>query len=398
MAKKDVSLTPLEKRVAKALLAKKWRNQDIQALINIERSATVNSGRITGLKKDQKLLPATQDEVDFFLLRKRAYDSQTGLNRYDDERLIRSREAMILAVQVFNSAGLRFKTEVFTMLANVAWTYLMHEYFARNTKVEIVNKDGFSTPLSELIELPECPLSEGIRQNLRALKTLRDQVEHHLLGKADVKWLGLFQACCLNFDKTLRDLFGPRVTLAHELSFALQFAKMNLDQVVAINKYEVPGHIAAIDALVTKGMTPEQLNNIEFRFRVIYTLDSATKSKAHYQFVKPDSAEGKKIHNVLAKKVIADDEYPHKPLKVVAEVRKKSGKVFTNNDHSKAWRLYKARPKSKSAQPGNTDKSYCIYHAAHKDYTYSDEWVVKLTEAATDSQELAKIRAVKMQG
>jgi len=34
MAEKSVSLTFGEKRVAKALLAKKWRNQDIQALIN----------------------------------------------------------------------------------------------------------------------------------------------------------------------------------------------------------------------------------------------------------------------------------------------------------------------------------------------------------------------------
>ena len=46
----------------------------------------------------------------------------TGLNQYDDERLIRAREAMILAVQIFNSPALKFKTEVFTMLTNVAWT------------------------------------------------------------------------------------------------------------------------------------------------------------------------------------------------------------------------------------------------------------------------------------
>lgn len=203
MARNVVSLTAEEKRVAKALLAKKWRNQDIQALINTGRKATINSGRITGVKKNAEQEIASEDEVAFFLLKKRSYDQQTGLNRYDDERLIRAREAMILAVQVFNSAALRFKTEVFTMLANVAWTYLMHEWYARNTEVELVNSDGFSKPLSELVERGDCPLPEGVRQNLRALNTLRDKVEHHLLGKADQKWLGIFQACCLNFDKAL---------------------------------------------------------------------------------------------------------------------------------------------------------------------------------------------------
>src|SRR5690606_41459214 len=106
MARNVVSLTAEEKRVAKALLAKKWRNQDIQALINTGRKATINSGRITGVKKNAAQQPATKEEVEFVLLKKRSYDQQTGLNRYEDERLIRSREAMILAVQVFNSAGI----------------------------------------------------------------------------------------------------------------------------------------------------------------------------------------------------------------------------------------------------------------------------------------------------
>lgn len=393
---KDVSLTPEEKRVAKALLAKKWRNQDIQALFNIGRKATINSGRITGVKKNAGQQAASDEEVAYFLLKKRSYDPQTGLNRYDDERLIRAREAMILAVQVFNSAALRFKTEVFTMLANVAWTYLMHEWYERNTEVELVNGDGFSKPLSELIERGDCPLPEGVRQNLRALKILRDKVEHHLLGKGDVKWLGIFQACCLNFDKAICDLFGKELTLASELSFALQFASMNLDQVTTLNKYELPPEIAAIDALITDGMTPEQLNSIEFQFQVVYTLTAAPKSKAHLQFVNPESAEGIEIHNVLAKKVIADDQYPHKPGKVVALVKKASGKAFTNNDHTKAWRFYKVRPKKGSAQPGNTDKTFCIYHAAHGDYTYSDEWVEKLVAAMKDPAEVAKIRAVKL--
>src|SRR5690606_27260466 len=118
-AKNNVSLTDAEKRVVKALLAKGWRNQDIQALANPGRKATINSGRITGVKKNENEALATDDEVAFFQIKKRSYDQQTGLNQYDDERLIRAREAMILAVQIFNSPALKFKTEVFTMLANV---------------------------------------------------------------------------------------------------------------------------------------------------------------------------------------------------------------------------------------------------------------------------------------
>jgi hypothetical protein len=112
--------------------------------------------------------------------------------------------------------------------------------------------------------------------------------------------------------------------------------------------------------------------------------------------VSPESQHGKEIHNVLSKKVAADELYPHKPGVVVDKVGEKSGIAFTTNDHIKAWKLFKVRPKQGAAQPGNTDKRYCIYHPAHKDYTYSEEWVERLVEEATDAERLAAIRAAKL--
>jgi hypothetical protein len=394
-AKSKKGLTDLEKRIIKALIAKGWRNQDIHAWINIGRQTTVNFGRISGVKKNLSQQPATGEELEYFTLHRQAYDAQTGLNRYEDERLIRAREAMILAVQVFNSAGLKFKTEVFTVLANVAWTYLMHEYYSRKLSMKIVNEQGQSMALSEMIARTDCPLQDGVKKNLNALKVLRDEVEHHLLGKADVKWLGIFQACCLNFDQTMCQLFGDKLSLSSDLSFALQFARMNLDQVTQINKYELPEHITAVDSLITEGMTAEQLNDTHFQFQVVYTLTAAPKSKSHIQFVNPDSAEGKEIHNVLSKKIIADELYPYKPNKVLKLVVAKTKIGFTSHNHQQAIRKYKVRPKNGSSQPENTDKVYCIYHAAHKDYTYSAAWVEKLAEAVMNVGEFAAIKALK---
>jgi hypothetical protein len=271
----------------------------------------------------------------------------------------------------------------------------MHEYYSRKLSVKIVNDQGQSLPLSEMVARQDCPLQDGVKKNLNALKILRDNAEHHLLGKADLKWLGMFQACCLNFDQAMCKHFGDRLTLAHDLSFALQFAKMSLDHATQINKYELPEYITAVDALVTEGMTPEQINDTNFKFQVVYTLSASPKSKAHIQFVHPDSAEGREIHNVLSRKVVADDLFPHKPGKVVKLVEARTKTEFTSHNHLQAIRKYKARPKPGSAQPSNTDKTYCIYHSAHKDYTYSDAWVEKLVEAVTDAKEFAAIKATK---
>lgn len=393
--KKEGALTKDEKRIVKALLNAKWRNQDIQALVNIGRAATVNSARITEVKKDAVQKAATEDEVTFYRVRKKSFDPITGLNLFDDERLIRAREAMILAVQIFNSASYKFKTEVFAVISNIAWTYILHEYYERK-KVKIISDDGWSLPLSNMIERADCPLTDGMRNNLRAIKTIRDAVEHKLFGRGDLKWKSLFQACCLNFDKALCELFGAQLTLSNELAFALQFTKMDVDQLATINKYEIPPHIEAIDARLEDALTEEQRRDLEYQFRVIYTLDAASKSRSHIEFFHPESAEGKEIRNVLVQYRTADHLYPYKPSLVSKIVNTKSSHNFTLHNHTQAWRLYKVRPVKGAKQPENTDKDYCIYHATHGDYTYSEKWVERLVKAVIDEQEYNKIRAVKI--
>lgn len=390
-------LTAEEKRIVKALLARRWRNQDIQALINTGREVTVNSGRITEVKQNDGQRLSSENEVEFFLLRKKSYDHQTGLNLFDDERLIRSREAMILAVQIFNSAAFKFKSEIFSVLSNIAWTYLFHEFLVRK-RVPIIRPDGMTLSLSEMINRNDCPLTEGAKKNLRALKEIRDNVEHKFLGRSDVQWLGLFQACCLNFDKTLTEQFGEQLSLSNDLGFALQFAKMDIEQLSDIQQFAIPGHIQTLDARLHQGMTEDELNDLDYQFKVIYTLAGSSKSRAHLQFVSPDSQEGQDIRNVLVRHMAADHLYPFKPSSVVHQVRVRTGKAFTSHNHTQAWRLFEARPRSGSAQPENTNKDYCIYHPAHGDYTFAEKWIEKLVEEVGVDEGFERIKAVRIRG
>lgn len=389
---KGGGLTSAEKRIVKALLSEGKRNQDIQALINLGRKSTINSGRITGVKQDASQEAATTEEVAKFLRVKRTYDPITGLSS-EDERLVRSRESMLLAVSVFNSPTLKFKTEVFSVLANIAWTYLLHEFYYRKGTT-IVAKDGRSLLLGQMIGRSDCPLSEGIRNNLKALKIIRDDVEHKILGDADEIWFSLFQACCLNFDKTLCSLFGNELSLSNQLSVALQFSRLSFEHAVQLQSFDLSEEIKAIDARLSEGMSDAQKDDTEFKFRVIYTLDSASKSKAHFEFIKPESAEGKEIKNILVQYKAADHLYPHKPATVCKIVTKNSGKKFTTHNHVQAWKFFKARPLAKSSHPENTNKDYCIYHPAHNDYTYSEKWIEHLTAIVQDEAKFAAVKSV----
>ena len=51
------------------------------------------------------------------------------------ELLRKSREAALAAVQIFNNPNVTFKSETYTVLMNIAWTYLLHAYY-RGRKVD----------------------------------------------------------------------------------------------------------------------------------------------------------------------------------------------------------------------------------------------------------------------
>lgn len=48
------------------------------------------------------------------------------------ELIVKSREAMLSAVQIYNNPQITFKSETYISLAVIAWTYLLHAYYANH--------------------------------------------------------------------------------------------------------------------------------------------------------------------------------------------------------------------------------------------------------------------------
>ncbi|RIA47455.1 uncharacterized protein DUF3644 [Dichotomicrobium thermohalophilum] len=337
------------------------------------------------MKQDDTIPLASDNTVELFKEKKRSYDPITGLNLFDDERLIRSREAMYVAVQVFNNPSVKFKTETFCVMAIIAWTYLLHEYYVRSN-INIVNKQGKTFSLSYMLRRNDCPLRKGVIHNLEDMIEIRDAVEHKLFARADKKFFPLFQACCLNFDNSIRELFGESCSLRNDLDFALQFAKLDIEQISVVQDFDIPSHISSLDSELTGRRSEEEINDLEYRFRVVYTLESAPKSQAHIRFINPNSEEGKEIRHVLVKHKPSDQLYPYKPSHAAALVAERSGRHFSLHLHTKAWKKYRVRPPSGSPNPDQTDPDYCTYNSLYKSYSYSDAWIDFLVaEIATDS-------------
>jgi hypothetical protein len=387
---KTPSLSENEKRIAKKLLGDGETYQDVQQLINTGRSPSVNPGRFAGWKT-WPIEAATDDEIARFRYEKSLVDLKSGLSPIDDERLYRSREAMLAAVENFNSPTKLFKIQIFPVLSQIAWTYLLHEYYERKG-VENVNEDGNSLLLSQMLNRDDCPLGEDVKKNLSALKILRDNVEHKLLSSIGRTYWTLFQANCLNFDQTIRKLFGERTGLQDSLSLSLQFGKMQVDQLAKLQTYDLTPAIEAIDQAIIDQVGISGKEGPSYKFKVSYHFEKATKGDSHIVFNNNNPDTGK-VSNILMQKVVGDELWPHKPTTVIAKVREQTGENFTSHHHQLAWKKFGARPRKGAKNPSDCKKDYCHFHSAHNDYTYSDKWVEFLVGAVSNPEEFEALKA-----
>ncbi len=184
------------------------------------------------------------DELDSFIASWPEVDNETGLSLRGDKLLIKAREAMIAAVHTFNSAGLTFRVELFIVTAVVAWTYLLHAWLKREgidyrySKRQNGEKVVVRTPsgaekfwdLGQSLKHTRCPIEQGAKDNLSSILELRHEIEHRATSRIDDAVSAKLQACCINFNDAIKQLFGAQYALERRLPIALQFVTFSPDQ------------------------------------------------------------------------------------------------------------------------------------------------------------------------
>ncbi|SRR5574344_1921844 len=293
----------------------------------------------------------------------------------------KSRESALSAVQIFNNPNILFKSETYIVLMIIAWTYLLHAYF-REQKVDYRYIDKRRTTTSRKVyqtrdgdylywDLTHClkhvknPVSKDCKNNLNFLIGLRNKIEHKMVGELDDLLGARFQACCLNYNKYISELFGENYSIDKYLSFSLQFSKLSKEQRELIEEYNLPETIETYIKTFDSGLTSEEYNNEEYATRYLFVPKSANRpgqADRVIEFVKEDSelAEGINKEYVLIK----DAEKPKFLAKnIIAEMNELGFKKFNRNHFIKLWQENDAK---------NPTKNYGIYVADKYWYWYQN--------------------------
>jgi hypothetical protein len=297
------------------------------------------------------------------------------------ELLTKSREAMLTAVQIFNNPNIQFKSESFIVLSNIAWTYLLHAYYRAN-KIEYRYYEKKGTrkkfdktkngaykfwELERCLNDNNCPIDNIAKSNLKFLIGLRHEIEHQMTTRIGDYLSARFQACCLNYNDYIKNLFDNKLGIDKHLSFSLQFSSIKEEHAHQLKEFsDLPKNISSYINDFDSNMLDEEYNDIRYSYRVLYVPKSVNhKGQADkvIEFLPANSPEAKKINKEYV--LIKEKEKPkYLPGKIVELMQEDGYPKFKQHQHTLLW-------KSKDAK--NTGKGFGVKVA--KTWYWYDTWL-----------------------
>ena len=262
---------------------------------------------------------------------------------------------MIAAVHIFNSAGLTFRAELFIVSTIIAWTYLLHAWF-RAIGIDYRYRDENDAirktregadrywDLSKCLRHHKSPISIGISNNLEFLIGLRHEIEHRSTSRIDDAVSAKLQACCINFNDTIKLLFGPQYGLERRLPIALQFVTFDADQRSLLKKAaELPPNIKSLIDAFEHNLTEEEYADPAYQYRVAFLpliRNKASGSDIAVEFIRPDSEEGQEISKVLIKPT---ERIRYTATQVCDMMQSEGFLSFNQHAHTVLWKKLDAK-------------------------------------------------------
>ena len=316
-------------------------------------------------------------------------------------------DAALLAVEVYNKPRTTFRSQAYIVLMVIAWTRLFHAYFNKtignryyykkdNGRYQVIDGERKAWELKTCIN-GYGSLSEPVKANLDFFIGLRNKIEHHNVTEREVDVLifGECQSLLYNYESLLIQVFGEEYALNESLAFSLQFSYMRSEEQGQSNRSVLSAELRRIREYIKKyrlSLSEDVFNSQEYSIKLlpIPKVSNTNRNDLAIEFVPWDAldpAAQEKYQQIPTlikdRKVEGKNVGRFLPGQVVKRVAKRIRGSFNQHDHQCLYTIFSVRPPGKDPYPDKTNKKYCHYDFANRNYAYQEDWVdfiVKLFE------------------
>jgi len=281
------------------------------------------------------------------------------------ELISKSKEAALSAVKIFNDPLIKFKSETFIVLMIIAWTYLFHAYFrSKGIEYRYFRKRGkrrffdrTKKGAFKYWELERClnhkmsPVDKNTANNLRFLIGLRHEIEHQMTLSLDNYLSGRYQACILNYNHYVKNLFGNKYSLDEHLSYSLQFLELSEEQLQGKKlEAEIPKRLKAYIVEFDGELDHDEYNSPNYSYRLLFKkklVNRPGQADKVVEFIDPKSDLAKAIDKEYwVKKEVEKKKY--RPSDIAAAVQSAGFPKFrVYPEHVEMWKSEDAKKPGK---------------------------------------------------
>ncbi len=201
------------------------------------------------------------------------------------ELIVKSREAMMAAVQLYNNPQITFKTETFITLSIIAWTYMLHAYYANEKidyryfhmqgKKKIYDRTKHGAykhwELERCLDDKHSPIDPITTQNLKFLIGLRHEIEHQMTKRVDSSVSAKLQACSINYNFYIKKLFGNLFGVDQELGMVIQFSPIEAEQKESLlHNEKIAENVKNFITTFEETLTDDEIGNTHYAYRVVF--------------------------------------------------------------------------------------------------------------------------------
>lgn len=217
-----------------------------------------------------------------------------------DKLLEKSKEAFMMAIEIYNKPTIRYRVEGFSFFICNAWELMLKAHMINKFGEDSIyykdNKDrtiNLENCIRKIITNEKAP----IRRNLLKIIELRNTSTHFVTEEYEMIYIPLFQACVLNFVEKMQEFHGIDMTEVIPQNFlTLAVSIKALDESVIRAKY--PKEIANKMIAVNEQLQPMiEENNQGFAIKVehLYFITKDKNQATSLVYIDRNAEAGVKI-------------------------------------------------------------------------------------------------------
>ena len=291
-----------------------------------------------------------------------------------DKLLEKSKEAFIMAIEIYNKPTIKYRIEGFSLFICNAWELMLKAHI---TKTKGSDKIYYSDNPNRTISLENCIRliftneKAPLRKNLEKIIELRNTSTHFIVEEYEMVYVPLFQACIFNFNEKI-----------------FEFHQIDMTKIIPQNFLTLAVSMKALDENMIRVKYPEEIanklinNSIQISSLPQNDNSSFSIKIEHYHFITKDKSKATSLIGIdntadAKVKIIKDLKNPNDTHKYTA--KKCIKEIASRLEKADIKLLYKGEAKEFNTYHFNLfckyydikdNEKFCFVSTVYKNPTY----------------------------